>query len=167
VLLFTAVRPEVGSTTALLNVAITAARQCQVVVVDANLRRPGVAGKLGLADAPGLAEVLAGECPLDEAVRETAVEQLAALTAGAPAPFLADVAAVRALVQELRERFDLVLVDGPRWAGTSGCEALAEMCDAAFLVVPGDEADSPPASELVRDLPARQVPLAGCVLTSR
>ncbi len=70
VLLFTAARATVGATTALLNVAITAARQGnKVVVVDANLRRPGVARMLGLADEPGLAELLAGDCPADEPLR--------------------------------------------------------------------------------------------------
>jgi Mrp family chromosome partitioning ATPase len=166
-LLFTAVRPEVGATTVLLNVAITAAHAgSKVVVVDANLRRPGVARKLGLADAPGLMEVLAGECPPGEPLRETVVENLAALTAGAPTAVLADVAALPLLLEQLREAFDLVLIDGPRWDGRCGCRALAGMCDAAFLVVPAGEADTPPASELMRGLPGQGVALAGCVLTS-
>jgi Mrp family chromosome partitioning ATPase len=166
VLLFTAAHSEAGCTTVLLNVAISAARaDRKVVVVDANLRRAGIARKLALSDEPGLAEVLAGECSLDEGLRETAVESLTALTAGAPAPFLADVASLRALLAELRREFDLVLVDGPRWDSRAGCQALAGMCDAVFLVVPAGEADSPPTSELVRDLPDQGIALAGCVLT--
>jgi Mrp family chromosome partitioning ATPase len=166
-LLFTAVRAESGATTVLLNVAITAAQQGnKVVVVDGNLRRPGVARKLGLPDAPGLAELLAGECPADEPLRETAVEGLVALTAGAPAPVLVDVGALHALVEQLREAFDLVLVDGPRWDGRSGCLALAQACDAVFLVAVAAEADSPPASELMRQMPGEGIALAGCVLTN-
>jgi Mrp family chromosome partitioning ATPase len=166
-LLFSGIRPETGSTTVVLNVAITAARQGrEVVVVDANLRRPGVARKLGLADAPGLAELLAGECPLDQALRETAVERLTALTAGSPAPFLADLAAVRSLFDVLGRRSMLVLIDGPHWTTASACPALAGMCDVTFLVVPVGEADSPPASALMRDLPQQGVALGGCVLTS-
>ena len=166
-LLFTAARPETGCTTVLLNVAITAARQgLKVVVVDANLRRPGVARKLGLSDAPGLAELLAGDCTAEEALRETAVDNLTALTAGAPVPFLADLAALGLLVDELRHSFEVVLVDGPRWDGRAACVALAKMSAAAFLVVPSAEADGPPASELLHDLPARGIALAGCVLTN-
>ena len=53
-LLLTAARSEIGTTTVLLNLAITAARQdLRVVVVDANLRRPAVADRLGLPPAPG------------------------------------------------------------------------------------------------------------------
>ncbi len=93
------------------------------------------------------------------------MEDLVALTAGAPAPVLADVGTLLALVEQLREAFDLVLIDGPRWDGRSGCLALARMSDAVFLVAPTAEADSPPASDLMRDLPEQGVALAGCVLT--
>jgi Mrp family chromosome partitioning ATPase len=166
-LLFTAARTGAGCTTALLNVAITAARSGKkVVVVDANLRRPAVAGKLGMEDSPGLAEVLSGEDIPGDPVRETGVENLSALTAGAPGPFLADVTALVALIEKLRQRFDLVLIDGPRWDGRVGCTSLAGMCDAVFLVAPTTEADSPPAAELLRDLPGQGIALAGCVLTS-
>jgi Mrp family chromosome partitioning ATPase len=166
-LLFTAARSEVGCTTALLNVAITAALAGRkVVVVDANLRRPEVARKLGLTDAPGLAEVLAGECSSIAALRETAVERLSALSAGTPAPFLAELSALHTLVEELRGGFDLVFIDGPPWDGRAGCKALAEASDAVFLVVDSREADSPPASDLLRELPAQGIPLAGCILTN-
>ncbi len=165
-LLFSGVRAGAGCTTVLLNLAISAARGGhKVVVVDANLRRPGVAGKLALDDAPGLAEVLAGEPISGDPLRQTAVENLTALTAGTPAPVLGDVGMLRSLTEELRQAFDLVLIDGPRWDGRVGCQALAGMCDAVFLVVPACEADGPPASELLRELPGQGVALAGCVLT--
>jgi Mrp family chromosome partitioning ATPase len=165
-LLFLGARPEAGTTTALLNLAITAARQGGgVVVVDANLRRPGVADRLGLSPAPGLAEVLGGECELADALRPTEQPNLVALTAGAPAPTLASTEALRALLQELHTRYELVVVDGPHWDGRAGVKALASVCGAAFLVVRRGEADAPPASDLVRALPEQGVALAGCVLT--
>lgn len=165
VLLFTGARIEAGCTTSLLNVAIVAARSgFAVAVVDANVRRPGIASRLGLEDAPGLAEVLSGECPLDDALQTTEQDGLSALTAGSPG--LVDVNALADVVTELRDSYDLVLIDGPRWDGRAGCSALARLADAVFLVTPAAEADVPPASELMRDLPAQGVPLAGCVLTN-
>ncbi|MFO0927742.1 MAG: hypothetical protein U0736_12000 [Gemmataceae bacterium] len=91
VFLFTAVRSGIGSTTVLLNLAITAAASGRrIVVVDANLRRPAVAGLVDLPIAPGLAEVLAGEIGLTDAVRPTGQENLFVLSSGAPAPLWAD-----------------------------------------------------------------------------
>jgi Mrp family chromosome partitioning ATPase len=165
VVLFSGVRVEAGCTTALLNVAIAAARRGMAVgVVDANVRRPGIASRLGLEDAPGLAEVLGGEYALEEAVQKTEQDGLTALTAGSPG--LVDVNALAEVAAALRGAYDLVLIDGPRWDGLAGCSALAKVADAVFLVAPAAEADAPPASELMRDLPAQGVPLAGCVLTN-
>jgi len=84
VLLFTAARPGSGTTTVLLNVALTAAGhgRRRVVVVDGNLRRPALADKLGLGAVAGLREVLGGTCSLEHALRETDQRNLFALTAG-------------------------------------------------------------------------------------
>jgi hypothetical protein len=165
-LLLLGTRNEAGTTNVLLNVAITAARQgLRVVVIDANLRRPAIAARLGLAPAPGLTEVLAEERTVAEALRTTEQANLSVLTAGSPTPTLATTEAIRWLLNELRGRFDLVLVDGPRWDGRTVAAALAGASDAVFLVVPRNEADSPPAKDLVRTLPEQGVRLAGCILT--
>ncbi|MGL4549968.1 MAG: CpsD/CapB family tyrosine-protein kinase, partial [Gemmataceae bacterium] len=166
VLLFAPVRPEVGSTTVLLNVAVVAARQGRrTLVVDANLKRPAVAARLGLTPSPGLMEVLAADCSIDEATRPTDQDGLFALTAGQSGPLLADVRTLHDLLATLRERFDFVLIDGPRWDGRGTTTAIASGCDAVFLVTPVSEADTPPASDLARQLPQQGVRLAGAILT--
>jgi Mrp family chromosome partitioning ATPase len=171
VLFFTAAGQGVGTTTVLLNLGVTAARQGRrVLVVDGNLRRPAVADRLGVADRPGLREALAGSVPLEQAVLETDQPGLAALPAGTPAPPSAPPPAaheVRPLLRELRRRFDLVLLDGPRWDGRPDVSALGRACDAVFLVVPAAEADSPVVDELTRLIPGQGARLAGCVLADR
>lgn len=165
VLLFTGTRAGAGATTVLLNVAITAARQNRwVLVIDANLRRPALAARLGLGEAPGLLEVLSGECQSVQALTATAQDRLLAMPAGKPGPLFANADGVGGLLQELRGRFDLILIDGPHWDGKPGVAMLAAAADAVFLVAPPGEADRPPASELVRSLPSQKVKLAGCVV---
>src|SRR5207302_4777051 len=123
VLLFSAAVPGAGTTTTLLNLAITAARQgkARAVVVDAHLRRPTLAARLGLPAGPGLNEVLAGAVSLKRALRETGQANLHLLTAGEIASFSGPTAvyvageAMRSVLRHLRDRFDLVLVDAPPW----------------------------------------------------
>lgn len=167
ILLFTSVRGGIGATTVLLNLAISAAAQGRrVAVVDANLRRPAVAAMVDLPLAPGLAEVLLGECNLAEAVRPTGQENLFVLSSGAPAALWADTATLRGLVEALAASHDLVLLDGPVWDGRASA-LLAAVSEVVFLVAPADEAEGPPTSELLVALPGKGVPLAGCVLTGR
>lgn len=173
-LLFSAARPKCGTTTVLLNVAIAAARQSRrrVVVVDGNLRHPALAERLGLADGPGLREVLYGVLVLDRAVRETDQANLFALTAGTTAgPSVTGngirvvAQTMRSLLRQLRRRFDLVLVDGPRWDSQPDVVALGTACDAIYLVVAEGEAESSQVDDLYLAIPEQGGRLAGCILS--
>lgn len=171
-LLFTAALPHSGATTTLLNLALTAAQRPQcLIVVDANFRRPAVAERLGLAAAPGLREAMTGAVALDEAIRPTEHPNLMALTVGAPVPhagsgvrFVAET--LSSLLRQLRQRFPLVFVDGPRWDGKPDVVALAAACDAVFLVAPESEADTPQTETLLRLIPQQGARLAGCILVA-
>jgi Mrp family chromosome partitioning ATPase len=141
VLLFSSLEPAAGVTTALLNLAVSAcaAEGRTAVAVDANLRRPALAGRLGLAAAPGLRDLLAGTSALEQAVRRTPQPRLFALTAGSGAVATLTGEAVRWVVAWLRERYDLVFLDGPPWAEGAEAAALVAAADRVLLVL--DQAD--------------------------
>jgi Mrp family chromosome partitioning ATPase len=167
-LLLCAATQDAPTAAVLLNLAITAARQgWRTAVVDADLPCSAVAGLLGVRALPGLCEVLAGAVTAEEALQPTRQPHLAALAAGGPPPAGAarlTPQGVRSLLRHLRQRFDLVLVGGPRWDGGPDAAALASACDAACLVVAGPAAGSPEVERLLRELPAKGVRLAGCVV---
>jgi Mrp family chromosome partitioning ATPase len=169
-LLFTGSAPGPGTSTVVLNLAVTAARQGRrVVVVDVNPRRPAVAARLALCDRPGVGEVLAGTASVDEAVQESQQTGLAALTAGSPSTAVPRATeSYRSLLRQLRQRFDLILLDGPCCDARQFVVAPDAVCDATFLVVPQGEAvdGSPAPDELLKHLPARGLHLAGCIVTA-
>jgi Mrp family chromosome partitioning ATPase len=169
-LLLTAAAPGVGTTTTLLNLAITCARgrRC-VAAVDLNLYRPAVAARLGLLASPGLPEVLAGTVALEQALQATAVPGLYALTAvpgGGPSAMLtAD--ALRWVVRWLREHFDVVFLDGPPWEGGPEMTALVQACDAVYPVLRDGEASSPPVQQMLHAITRRGGKLRGLIHTQR
>jgi Mrp family chromosome partitioning ATPase len=165
VLLCAGVAPGAGTTSVVLNLAVclAGAEGLRVVVVDADDVRPAVAERLGLRGRPGLAEVLDGSESLEKALQETGYEGLAALTAGRAerersAFPVGDVC--RPVLRQLRDRFDVVLIDGGSDDGDLG-----RACDAAYLVVPHAEAEAPPTAERVRALLRQGAPLRGCIVT--
>jgi Mrp family chromosome partitioning ATPase len=167
--LFTAPQAGAGTTTVLLNLAITAARQDhhRTLLIDANLERPRVAERLGLPDGPGLCGVLAGTTKLANALQETSQPDLFALAAGEreTAPRLRFVAeTTRSLLRQLRQQFDLVFVDGPPCEGRPDAAVLGAACDAVFLVLPEKDAETPHVDELLQTLPRQGIRLAGCIL---
>jgi Mrp family chromosome partitioning ATPase len=170
VLLFTAAGPGLGTTTALLNVAIALAggAKQRVIVVDAQRDRPAVADRLGLPPVPGLEDVLSGTVALSEALQETGQDRLLALTAGrgrgrAGARWPAD--ALRQLVRELAEAEGLIFIDAPSWDGRPELRTLAALADAVYLVsAPGEDGRT---GELLQTLPRDGVRLRGQILLGR
>ena len=155
----------------MLNLAMTAARQegRKIAVVDANLRRPVLADRLGVLPTPGLRDVLAGSVPLRTAFQETAQPGLWALPAGRTN--LGDVRLpldwLLPTLRQLRQHFDLVFVDAPSWNEGSEVGALAATCDAVYMVLHQGQAS---AENRANPLPLlRQPPtnLQGCILTMR
>ena len=87
VLLLTPALPGADAVPVLLNLAVTAARKGgrRVIVVDADLKTPTLAERLGLGSRPGLCDVLAGAATLEQALQPSGEANLAILTAGGPA----------------------------------------------------------------------------------
>jgi len=128
-----------GSTTTALALAAAAAELSQrVLLVDADLRSPDAARRLGLEGTPGLADVVRGQVGLEEAVQAWGSPGLDVLPAGTPhdhpaellgAPRTAEVLA------HLRQTYDLVVLDAPALLAVTDAAALAARCDGALLVV--------------------------------
>jgi Mrp family chromosome partitioning ATPase len=171
VLFFTSGRSEAGTTTVVLNLAITAALLGRsVLVVDANLRRPGIAGKLKLGDVPGLREVLAGHFAPEDVVRPTGLPNLKALTSGplsGPARLTISPEKVRDLLTGCRQSYELILVDGSRWDGRTDVTAFGSGADVVYLVVSPSEVDTPAIEGLTQLIPEQGGALAGSILVGR
>jgi Mrp family chromosome partitioning ATPase len=168
-LMFSGAADTVGTTTAVLNLAITmAGRQMPVAVVDGCLARPAIPARLGLPPVPGLSEVCAGEVRLAQALHGTAQPNLWVLSAGEGVcrPALA-LRSFPGILAQLRRRFDWVLVDTPTWHDGPEMAGLAAACDALFLVVPPDHFHDADFANLLRRLPRQGVRLAGCIVTHR
>ncbi len=151
VLTFTAASPEAGTTTVVLNLGVTLAREGQrVLVLDTNVTRPGVAPKLALRASPGLTEVLGGHMPLTWALQPTVVPSLQVLTAGSATDATGSDAIGGAigrdlpkLLSQLRQWFDWVLIDAGVWGVIPERDATCPAADVVYLVTREADANRP------------------------
>ncbi len=143
-------RPHVGTTTVLVNLAVTGASQGhKIVVVDAQARHASVAGRFGFTPDLGLLDVVAGQAALEQTVLKTLVPALDVLPAAASRHDVSlNAAAAGWLLDRLRERFDVILIDAPCLTETAGLLPLVPTCDALFLVAPQGETKSLPREAL-------------------
>jgi Mrp family chromosome partitioning ATPase len=151
-LLLAGARPSVGASTVLLNLAVIAAQQkkLRVVVVEATGKQAALAQRLGQTTNMGLEDVLAGTVALEHAISKTAVTSLHILPAGTTRLPLGD-AAMAWLGAWLRERYDLILIDGPTLDDATRLSALVPLVHGIYLVLPqGDPSGKSSAQTISR-----------------
>jgi Mrp family chromosome partitioning ATPase len=165
VLLLAGAAEGVGTSTVLLNLAMTLAQQdATVTLVDANLARPALADRLGVPTAPGLREVLAGRMPATWCVHETVQSNLFVMPAGGVAT-PGDDYDLSPAVAALRDRNAWVVVDAGPWEDSPLVANLVGGCDAVYLVMRQESlAETAALQESVLQQTGR---LRGCVLTAR
>jgi Mrp family chromosome partitioning ATPase len=122
-----------------------------VLLVDAHLQRPCVHRLLGVPDSPGLADCLREERSLQDAVNP--VGTLGVLPSGGdgdPAR-LFRTAAARRLIEEMRETYDLAIVDlPPLTPSNEEAAALCDWSDGAIMVVRANATSASAIKEAVR-----------------
>ncbi len=140
ILLVTSSQPNEGKSCTALNLALTLAqRGGRVALIDADLRKPGVASLLGLANGKGLSTVLTGAHTLKEAMQSLDVlPNLRVLPGGPRPPNPADLlssSGMKETLEELRKHFDQVVVDSPPVLLVSDATILSTLVDGIVLIV--------------------------------
>jgi len=133
-----------GKTLTVVNLAAALALRTEerTLLIDADLRRAGVHRVLQVPLKPGLADVLAGRCRLDEAlfVAEE-LPGLYVLPAGQPDGNPTELLASprwQALAEAVRRQFAHVIVDSPPVEIVADYDLIAAVCEGVVLVIRPD-----------------------------
>lgn len=137
VLVVTSSTPREGKTTVAALLAVALARGgFHVLLIDGDVRRPGVRDLLGdEADAGGLLEVLSGRSTLDSEIRPgwaEGVDVLPTSTDDEAGDLLTR--RIHAVLRDVRPKYDVVIIDAPP-IGTGEAATLAASAEAVLLVV--------------------------------
>ena len=129
-----------GKSLTVANLGLTMAQEQQrrICVVDADFRQPRQDQLFGLPAAPGLADVLACDAALDDALVALEEYQITVLPAGTisarPAELLGT-SAMRRTIEALRSRFDCILIDAPAAIPLADVGILTPLVDSIVMVV--------------------------------
>lgn len=127
-ILFTSAEPGVGTSTVAANYGLIASLGQNVLLIDADLRRPSLHSFFGIARTPGLVDVLRGGRAIDDVCHDIGPGMLRLLAAGTRAVHAGDVAASEDMGDLLRaaERdHDLIVLDAPPVLASSVVGGLA------------------------------------------
>jgi non-specific protein-tyrosine kinase len=139
-LLVTSSIPGEGKTTTASNLAVVFAQAGRrVLLVDADLRKPGVHSVFDLPNARGLTSLLRSEqVDLDSTAQATEQENLRVLTTGPLPPNPAELLGsqrMRTVLDRLSAACDLVIVDSPPLQAVTDSAILSALLDGTILVV--------------------------------
>ena len=171
-LVVTSAAPGEGKTLTAANLAVTLAYDgLRVLLVDCDIRRPRVHGLFHLPRAPGLMELLMAAdrpgAPPPPAIRQTTVARLSVLPCGAlpmNAANLLSSTRMRLLLEELKQQFDIIVLDTPPVLATADAGIVGSLTDGVLLVVRAGATDRNAAQRAYQQLANVGARVVGTVL---
>jgi succinoglycan biosynthesis transport protein ExoP len=174
IILVTSPGPSEGKTTVVQNLGIVLAETGRrVLLVDADFRRPHLHRKFGMPNEWGLIDLLCEDLPLNEYPPErmetpTGIPGLSIFPNRVTQHNVARALyspRLRATLEILSSRYDMILVDAPPILGVADARIIAPLADSVILVMRCGVTDRENAMEAYQRIQDDCVPLLGTVLT--
>lgn len=164
-----ALRGEGKSTTA-INLSYTIAEtEKRVLLVEADMRLPNVARRLGLRKAPGLSNLLAGLASEEEVIQRSGIlDSFHILTSGDIPPNPAELLGsehMMTVTKKLGKHFDFIIFDLPPVNAVSDGLIVSKLVQGMLVVVRQDFGDRRALNDAVRRLKYLDAKILGFVMT--
>lgn len=141
----------------------------KVILIDADLRKPGVTRLLHMhSSTKGLTDLLMGECTFGDVVVHDPELNIDVLPAGTIPPNPAEVLSMNSMAQmiaTLKRYYDYVIVDAPPVAVVTDAAIIGGLVDGALLVIRSDYAPVEMVRMAIDRLESVKVKIFGAILT--
>lgn len=168
-LLVTSSSEREGKSTTAVALARDLARSGKtVLLMDADLRRPCLHALFDVTKLPGLTNLLTRSVLLDDAIRPSDTEGLDIMPAGPQPPSPAELLSGRrfaTLLDDLKRRYDHVIIDAPPVIGLADAPQMAAVADGTLIVVEANRAHRGAIKAALRRLHAARARIIGAVLS--
>jgi len=169
VVLCASARPGEGRTTTACNMAMVLAYGgARVLLIDADLRSPGVHEKLLVTNAVGLAHLLVGQARIRDTMQRTNNPNLCVITAGGTpenAPELLASERMKQLIAHAKHGpFDWIVIDSPPVLSSGDAVILTGIADGVAFVLGADMTRRRLAAKAIQMITANQLKIVGAVL---
>lgn len=140
----------------------------RTVVVDCDIVRRGLSRLIGFNEGLGLRELVAGQCTLEEALRQTDAPEfyILPITSRAEAgERLTGNGAIHAIVAQLKEQFDVVILDCAPLLAIAEAREIAGLADGVILAAHWRKTSGDAVRAAAKLLPVRLANYTGVVLS--
>lgn len=141
-ILVTSSVPKEGKSTVSINLAFAIGQLSKVLLIDTDLRRPTIANQFSLPGfQPGVANLIAGTHTLEECIVTDEMSGIDIICAGTVPPNPQELLAsdsFKALMQDLKARYEHIIVDSAPTQAVSDAIVVSKVCDSVVYVVKAD-----------------------------
>ena len=164
----TSCTPNEGKSMTVANLAIVLTQAGKsVLIMDCDMRNPTVHKNFNLSNKVGLSSCISMGTAVADAVQETGIEGLDALTAGVIPPNPSELLGserMQNILQRAKEEYDYVLIDTPPVLPVTDSLVLGSMVDGLILVIDSGEVKVEMAREVKNQLVHSGANILGVVL---
>ena len=140
----------------------------RVCVIDTDLRRPTIHRVFGLENGEGLTNLLlARESDIDRSIQRSVYTNVSVVTAGPLPPNPSELlgsARMLEVLQRIRDRYDIVILDSPPALVVTDASVLATLVDGLVLVARAGKTRRGALRATVEELAQSGRPIAGVIL---
>lgn len=169
-LLVTSAIPQEGKTTTVANLGVTMALAgTRTLLIDADLRRPGLQRQFQLSSKVGLTSVLGDQAEPLQAIQGTKLAELSVLPSGPSVANPAELLGSRRmadLVSRLQDQYDLLIFDSPPLITVADALVLAGISDGVILVIRSGGAPHEVAARAKKQLEGVKANIVGALLNA-
>lgn len=167
-IMLTSSGPGEGKSTTSSNLAVVMAESgAKTILIDCDQRKPRLHKIFLTSNQNGLSDILAGKVKFEEAVKETAVENLSLLTSGTRPPNPSELLAsekMRGFIEALRDRYEYIIIDTPPVIAVTDAQLLSRYADGCLLVIASSQAEREAAVKAKQLLDKVNAKILGVVL---
>lgn len=161
--------PSEGKSTTSSNLAITLAESgLNVLLVEADLRKPKATEYMGLEGAAGLTDVLIGRVPINDVIQRWGKGSMYVLPAGKMPPNPSELLGSKAMdqvIESLDKSFDVVIYDCPPLLPVTDASILAKKVGGLVLIISAGKAHKAHVETVLSGLANVGAHVSGIILT--
>lgn len=160
-------RGEGKSTTAVNLAYVFAEKGSKVLLIDADLRIPSIAKKLGIESSPGLADLLRGKGAQVTEFKSHVLSNWFVLPSGEIPPNPSELlgsSRMENILGKLREMFDYIIIDLPPVNIVSDAISISSLISGMIVVIREDYTEKKELERCFRQLKLSNVNVLGCVM---
>ena len=167
-LLLTSATPREGKTTTAAHLAIAHSLQGRkTLLIDADLRRPGLDGRFGVTNSRGMSTVARGEIEWRDAIQKLeSYPDLDVITAGPASRRAADRlgSILERVLAEAEQDYDLIIIDAPPLLGFAEPLQMAAVVDGVVVITMAGQTNFKALSSVLNSLRRIKTNIMGVVL---